>query len=489
MKNNKETNDGTTDEYLVPSFSSPNRKSNLTVASFNLVATVVGGGVLSLPLSFQKAGIIPATIMMIIAGIITAFTLHLLCLCSRKNGAQSFGEVGALIFGKGFELFTTSLLFLFLMFVMVAYMVLIRDIWAPVFRDYIIPSSLSYSNNDDNLVLLFLIVVMVPFLLRTNLYALRFNCYLGFASISVLCAAMVYRAYQKSVIEASETVTETELGHHGDSILWATNNFADGLYAFPIIMLAFLSSFNVISIQASLKRPTLKRVRSVVDLSITACFILMYTFGLAGYLFARSQTQGNILLNFNVGDNLIILGRVGSGLTILMAMPIITLPCREAILEFIPNFIEWTGGKPKHCKNSHSEKMVDVENLVNEQTALVSSSMSNGASSERSNNYCSYGNTLTHVMSTFMIISICYVFAVAAPGVAIVWSICGSSMAFLIAFIIPCACYIQIQKDEKHIRWYDVKYGGAWILLILSIAAAIACTVQTVWRIIDSQHL
>ena len=46
----------TVDDILVPDFDSSRRKSNLIVAVFNLTATIVGGGVLSLPLAFAKVG-------------------------------------------------------------------------------------------------------------------------------------------------------------------------------------------------------------------------------------------------------------------------------------------------------------------------------------------------------------------------------------------------------------------------------------------------
>ena len=74
---------------LVPPFDAPSRQSRPVVAIFNLIATIVGGGVLSLPLAFQKLGVVLATILMIVAAIITDQSLYLLCLCARLTGASS----------------------------------------------------------------------------------------------------------------------------------------------------------------------------------------------------------------------------------------------------------------------------------------------------------------------------------------------------------------------------------------------------------------
>jgi amino acid permease len=52
---------------------------------------------------------------------------------------------------------------------------------------------------------------------------------------------------------------------------------------------------------------------------------------------------------------------------------------------------------------------------------------------------------LVHILSTIMLVGVAYVAAVAVPGAATVWSICGSSMVMLISFIIPAACYLKIR--------------------------------------------
>ena len=44
------------DDILVPEFNSPRRTSTVVVAAFNLTATIMGGGVLSIPYAFSKSG-------------------------------------------------------------------------------------------------------------------------------------------------------------------------------------------------------------------------------------------------------------------------------------------------------------------------------------------------------------------------------------------------------------------------------------------------
>lgn len=93
-------------------------------------------------------------------------------------------------------------------------------------------------------------------------------------------------------------------------------------------------------------------------------------------------------------------------------------------------------------------------------------------------------NTIVHYVSSVMMTTTCYIAATSkVPGVAFVWSLCGIEMAFLIPFILPAACNIKIQKV------YPSNEGKAWIyfvwgLILVSIIAAMASTIQTVIRIL-----
>jgi len=300
-------------EFFNPPAESHLRRSNLFAATFNMVATIIGGGILSIPLSLQKTGLILGTILMIVAAITTAFSLYILCSCSRRSGASSYGGVARVAFGPGLELFTTLLLFVFLIFVIIGYMVLVKNIWTPIVIALMQNIHLESDENAinvkqlENIVLLVIIVLVSPFLLKQDLHALRHNCYVGFVSTAILSAAILYRAYELNVIEDPNLFQS--------NVLWFTNSFADALFAYPIITLAFLCSFNVISVHGALVNPTRERVQQLINYAVFASFGMTYLFGLAGYLYAYNDTQGNILLNFDASDRLIFTGRMGCGIT------------------------------------------------------------------------------------------------------------------------------------------------------------------------------
>jgi amino acid permease len=432
-------------DILVPSFSSKSRTTTLTSGTFNLSATIVGGGVLSLPLAFAKCGVVLGTLLMIFAAIVTDRSLYLMCLCARQTGAASYGEVGKAAYGKYMEYFISLLLFVFLMFVLVAFMVLSKDIWTSVVQ---IVGGIEEPNGD--FVLLISILIISPFLVQRTLHALRFNCYVGFGSVSILCFALCHRALTTTTIQEP-------------LLLWSTS-LEDVLFAFPIFTLSFMSVFNILPIQGALLQPSRTRMQFVIHVAVGSCFVLMLLFGLGGYAYAGQATLGNILLNCD-HTSVFFLGLLGCGTTTLLAIAMVLLPCRESMLEVL----DMLTSRP-HIVPGEEIPLVGGESAAaTKRRSLILHD------SETEGDLCS---TVAHYCSTFGIIIVCYVTAIRVPGVEVIWSLCGSSMAFLIAFILPAACYLEIQQIHPTDGKVWVRF--AWGLLIFSSISALACSIQSV---------
>ena len=186
-------------DHLAPPFSActTTRPSSLLVGTFNLIATIIGGGVLSLPIAFQKCGIFTTTLFMLTSAYMTYMSLISLCYASRRCGGSSYGEVVRSAFGERMEEGVSWLLFIFLLFVIAAYMVLIRDIWTPLV-------GLVFDDVHGDRVLMGIIVMLLPFLFQRSLHALRWNCYIGFGSILVLCVALCRGGFQRYLNENDE---------------------------------------------------------------------------------------------------------------------------------------------------------------------------------------------------------------------------------------------------------------------------------------------
>ena len=244
---------------------------------------------------------------MILSAYMTYMSLTMLCYCSRRGGGSSYGEVVRSAFGERMEEVVSCLLCIYLMLSIVAYMVLCRDVWTPLAQE------LFDIDMNGDYVLLVVVGLLLPFLCQRSLHALRKICYIGFTSTSVLCIALCRGGYEN--MKSSD-------GFNKEINVFKIPSPQELLFSFPIICCAFLCHFNIIAIQNALKEPSRKRMQNLTQYAMGACFLLMYMFGLGGYMYAGSNTEGNILLNVSMakpedsGYYLFLLGRIGCGITI-----------------------------------------------------------------------------------------------------------------------------------------------------------------------------
>ena len=239
-------------ELMNPPSDSPLRKTTLFFGTFNLVATIVGGGVLSLPLAFAKTGVGLATVLMVFSAIITDFSMYILCCCARRTGAASYIDVVRFAFGPMAEICVTGILWTYLSGMLIAFNVLMMGIFAPLARRCMETfTSIDVTGIDekhfDSLVLLGIIVLIFPLMLKKNLYALRHICYVGFTSVCVIAVSIGYRAYQRNTIDVVGVIPAGLVGTDMQ-IKFVTDDWMDALFAFPIFCLAFMCSYNVVEV-------------------------------------------------------------------------------------------------------------------------------------------------------------------------------------------------------------------------------------------------
>jgi hypothetical protein len=309
------------------------------------------------------------------------------------------------------------------------------------------PLASTLGANDGDYVLMSIIVLLMPFLLQRSLHSLRYNCYFGFLSVMVLCFALCRGALLKlnaAAPDVDATGSAFELDY------FKIPSVQELLFSFPIVTCSFLCHFNVNSIQNALHEPTRQRMQNLLQYAISTCFIIMYLLGLGGYLYAGEAVDGNILNNVPIGTNasgqendqiwLFTLGRLGIGLTIVLALPLMALPCRDSLLEIVDVWFHRS-----HHRLGNSTHSIDYEegwcwnlfHICNRNESMDDAAITTEdevleevAPHERTSlilrhepiqkDYI-FRNTFAHFSSTMLIIAICYFGAVSVRGVAYVW--------------------------------------------------------------------
>ncbi|RHZ00360.1 hypothetical protein DYB37_008646 [Aphanomyces astaci] len=435
-------------EFFYPSPHSAARQTTVRSAVMNLVTTLIGGGVLLLPFTIAKSGIVVGCIIMLCCATASSFTSYILVSCSRRSGAQSYEEIARNAFGRKMQVVTMVLLILLIFLAFVGYVILVRDIAGSLASQFIFGRTLSVA--DENLVAMGVVALVSPLLFLRSMHSLRHTSVIGLSTVGIFAFGILFRSTEKIM---SPEFDASKLTLVADSI--------DGpMYALPIVISSFLCHFNVLPVYGELQKPTRRRLKKIVIITVFSTSVFYMILGTLGYIYAFDQlqgVQGDILNNFDQGDVVMNIGRAGILLTICMSLPLLILPTRKTIyrLYVLCHGIATTGsdGTTQETQPLIADSpSVAADDLTEKPVPLV-----------------------PHVVITLVILMLAFYLAFSLPGVAVVWNIMGSTVGILISYVLPCVCYIRIRREKPTTDWRKI---GAWVLLVISGSICFVCSVQ-----------
>ncbi|ETW03014.1 hypothetical protein H310_05449 [Aphanomyces invadans] len=432
-------------EFFYPSPHSAARQTTVRSAVMNLVTTLIGGGVLLLPFTIAKSGIVVGCVLMLCCAMASSFTSYILVSCSRRSGAQSYEEIARNAFGRKMQIVTMVLLILLIFLAFVGYVILVRDIAGSLASQFIFGRGLSIS--DENLVAMGVVGLVSPLLFLRSMHSLRHTSVIGLCTVGIFAFGIFYRSTEKILHPSFDS---SKLMLVADSI--------DGpMYALPIVISSFLCHFNVLPVYGELQKPTRRRLKKIVIITVFSTSVFYMILGTLGYIYAFDQlqgVQGDILNNFDQADIVMNIGRAGILLTICMSLPLLILPTRKTIYRLYMLCCDAISKGRGGTTQEHQPLISDspTADLTEKPVPLV-----------------------PHIVITLVILALAFFLAFSLPGVAVVWNIMGSTVGILISYVLPCVCYIRIRREKATSDWRKL---GAWVLLIISGSICFVCSIQ-----------
>ncbi|KAE9042556.1 hypothetical protein PR003_g3981 [Phytophthora rubi] len=464
-------------EFFSPGPHASTRTATAPSAIFNLVSTIIGGGILSLPFAFDKCGIVVALVFMVIAASASTFSLYVIVSCSRRGRAASYEEVVRKALGPRAGRVTVVLLVLLTFLTLVAYVILTKDLVGSLGARFLYNRPVTEA--EQNVLTICCVLLVSPALLARSMDALRFTSIFSLVSVLVLAIAITVRAVDTTFKhdDVMEVEAEPQI-----PIKLVPDSWADAAYAFPIISVSFLCHFNVMPVYRELHKPTRHRLKKIVASTMFSTWLFYVLVGIMGYLFAYRQqggVQGDILNNFSNNDPLVNLGRLGLLVTIQLSLPLIIQPCRANLLRLAKIIRSFMRGRAKVYDATESSDSDNEVEAPGEGTALLPTS-GNGTAAAGSINVSSsspgrFKATVVHVLLTVAIMTSVITIALLSPGVAVVWNLMGSTVGLLISYVLPCVSYVCIRREKPNT---DRRKLTAWIILAVSSIVCTVCTIQ-----------
>lgn len=254
-------------KYLQEKFSPGSLKSSI----FNILASTMGAGILTLPYAINLAGLYFGIVLIIIGMIFSLYTSQLLIIVAETLGIHSYQIIGDKLFGNKMRVFTNINLIINNYGSAIAFLVLLKSL---------IPLILSKLGTDNEVLTneyfwgsMVSLFIIFPLCLYKQITSLRYTSAICFISLIYLAASMIVGFF-------SMTNTPSSKISGAPGMKFSFEVFE----VFPIIIFVFNSHPYVLPVYDELQRKNTKRGFKFISRSLMIALSLYLLIGIFGYL-------------------------------------------------------------------------------------------------------------------------------------------------------------------------------------------------------------
>ena len=392
-------------------------KDSIKASGAQIANTIMGAGILSIPIIMRYLGLILGIIFIIFLAFCTIYSVFILIRCHEITGKNGFSMLGKITMGKFGSILIKVIIIINNLGFCIAYFRIFGEVVQTIIQGWVSPESF-WANNWHNFIYIIICsFIMFSFIFIKNLSALKKVAYMGVSVVLIFSLGLTLLFIHKGI------------HHYLDSnISWIflkpNCSFSEAFHVIPSVFLAFLFQFNVFPIYLSLKEKNLETMMKATKIGVGYSLFIFLIVGIVGFLLYGLNMNDTLLNNFSDDMTkfrdisgfikfLIIIISVSFVTTCLTSFPILYLSLRE---NFVNSLI--------FCmKNMNiKEKKDNNKNFISEKGLLI----------------------ITVALYILII-----VMAIVLPKLKTIFSIVGATAGTFIAFILPNLFYIRICKISK----------------------------------------
>lgn len=415
-------------------------------SSINLIKTIIGAGLLSMPLAYSTDGSIFGTFIILVAAITSGFGLVLQALVSK------FAPVGNATFYNLCQITYPQLSVIFDIAIAiqcfgcaVSYLVLIGDLMPTIVTH--IPHVAERHHRLFWLVASTIATVPLSFL--KNLDSLKYTSILGLVAVAYLTLFVVGHWFAN------------DIPRNGIISYWPSSTTAV-FSTFSIIVFAFTGHQNMFSIINEARDKSIGKLVSLINFAIVLAALLFIIVGLTGYLTFGANVSGNIILMYPA-NWATTLGRFCIVFMVLFSFPLMLHPARISV-----NNVYFAAKK----------KFIQVEERVNETTQLLQPDTSVQNENEIDPELQMKEVVVPFPRETFIGITITllvvgYFLAITVKSFAFILAIVGATGSTSISFILPglfgyklIGSEVDASKAEKAVKYLSLSLT-VWGVIVM----------------------
>lgn len=325
--------------------------SGMSETGFNYVNSIIGSGVIGIPYALHRAGFFTGLMLLIVISILTDYSLIILVKAGNIAGVSTYQDVVEAAFGRpGFYLLTV-IQFIYPFIAMISYNVIIGDtVTKALVRIFNISTTRdSWFLNRNTVVFVATLLVTLPLSLQRNMARLNKISLVSLLFVFFIMFFIVWRLIFPDVhIERSPDAYSLVGGGVTEAI--------------GIISFAYMCHHSSFLVYESMENPTQSRWNRITHISLAVSFVIVFVFGVAGYITFTGFSEGDLLENYCTSDNAALLARLLFGVTIMLTYPIECFVVRDVFMNAIAS--------EKHQHVSENKHMITTISIVSAVFAL-----------------------------------------------------------------------------------------------------------------------
>mmetsp|Transcript_6866 Transcript_6866/g.10022 ORF Transcript_6866/g.10022 Transcript_6866/m.10022 type:complete len:465 (-) Transcript_6866:116-1510(-) len=313
---------------------------------FNLVKSIAGAGVLSLPAGIAAFGnspsaLVPATILIALMGGVSAYTFALIGrLCAQTN-TESYSDAWDATVGAKWSPLIAFSCFIDCFAGNLSYSMILADTFRSLLESVGVVATRSQS------LLGVTGIVLLPLCLLKNLSSLAPFSLVGIIGMLYTTLAMVLRYIGGNYNvggEFASAVAAPSFGSSGAAAVFSPKS----LILMCMLSNAYISHFIAPKMYNDLKDNTLPRFYQMTAWSFGTTILLYSVIAGAGFLTFGAASNGYILNNYAASDFIMSLSRIAIAISITASYPLLFVGTRDGLLDLL---------KPKERSNGLLNKV------------------------------------------------------------------------------------------------------------------------------------